>query len=558
MRKRLARIFPLHSLMIGLYPVLALMATNRAELQSMAPFLSLRSLIVAVLFVLVLHLIFWPIARSPEAGAILTSFSLALFYTYGHVENLLTQREVATNWLLPFWGLIWLTGIILILRGREKVISAAGTLTIIAVILLMFPVFDLVSYKIRLAATDETTAAEVVFDQPANGQSSSEDRPAPRENLVTSGYTQPFDIYYIVLDGYGRADILADIYDFDNQPFLDELEARGFYIASQSNANYNQTRLSIPAAFNMTYMQDLGIDADTPFSLEDHLAMLGSARLFEYLSEEQGYHLANFRSGYQLVDIQSLDTFMQPEGAKTVTYGDLPTVQVFGRTLALSGFEILLLQTTVLDPFLPAMLQSTSESPLYQEHRERILYTFEHLPDFALMEGEFFVYAHIPAPHPPFVYFADGSPRAHLLPFEMSDGSQYLAKLGGRAEYISRYTAQLSYINTLVLDTIDAILANSETPPVIILQADHGPGAYFDWESINNTYLPERLGILNAYYFPDGNYANLYPSITPVNSFRVVLDQYFGAQLGLLEDRSYFSTFDEPYEFNEVTSELKH
>ena len=125
-----------------------------------------------------------------------------------------------------------------------------------------------------------------------------------------------------------------------------------------------------------------------------------------------------------------------------------------------------------------------------------------------------------------------------------------------RDEYIARYTAQLSYINTLVLDTIDAILTNSETPPVIILQSDHGPGAYFDWESMNNTYLPERLGILNAYYFPDGIYANLYPSITPVNSFRVVLDQFFGTQLGLLEDQSYFSTFDEPYDFNEVTEEL--
>ena len=73
---------------------------------------------------------------------------------------------------------------------------------------------------------------------------------------------------------------------------------------------------------------------------------------------------------------------------------------------------------------------------------------------------------------------------------------------------------------------------------------------------MNNTYLPERLGILNAYYFPDGIYANLYPSITPVNSFRVVLDQFFGTQLGLLEDHSYFSTFDEPYDFNEVTEEV--
>ena len=150
---------------------------------------------------------------------------------------------------------------------------------------------------------------------------------------------------------------------------------------------------------------------------------------------EQGYQLVNFRSGYQLVDIHSLDVFMEPEGAEDVTLDDLPTVNIFGRTFALSGFEILLLQTTALEPFLPAMFQSTSESPLYQDHRERILYTFEHLSDFALMEGEYFVYAHVPAPHPPFVFFADGGPRIHLLPFEMSDGSQYLAKLGAGRVY---------------------------------------------------------------------------------------------------------------------------
>ena len=138
----------------------------------------------------------------------------------------------------------------------------------------------------------------------------------------------------------------------------------------------------------------------------------------------------------------------------------------------------------------------------------------------------------------------------------MSDGSQYLTKLGKREEYISRYNAQITYINQRVLETIDDILETSENPPIIILQGDHGPGAYFDWESLNNTYLPERLGILNAYYFPDRNYENLYPSISPVNSFRVVLGQYFGEEIDFLDDKSFFSTFDNPYGFEDVTDDL--
>jgi hypothetical protein len=61
------------------------------------------------------------------------------------------------------------------------------------------------------------------------------------------------------------------------------------------------------------------------------------------------------------------------------------------------------------------------------------------------------------------------------------------------------------------------------------------------------------MTILNAYYFPDKQYQGLHDRITPVNSFRVVLNTFFGAQIPLLEDRSFFSTWAEPYQFIDVT-----
>ena len=39
------------------------------------------------------------------------------------------------------------------------------------------------------------------------------------------------------------------------------------------------------------------------------------------------------------------------------------------------------------------------------------------------------------------------------------------------------------------------------------------------------------MSILNAYYFPGGRYEGLYEAISPVNSFRVVLNTFFGAKL---------------------------
>ena len=83
------------------------------------------------------------------------------------------------------------------------------------------------------------------------------------------------------------------------------------------------------------------------------------------------------------------------------------------------------------------------------------------------------------------------------------------------------------------------ILADSEIPPVIIIQADHG----------SETNVPqERMSILNAYYLYNGQDA-FYPTITPVNSFRIVFNKIFGMKFDLLADRSLYSNYDDPYHY---------
>ena len=73
---------------------------------------------------------------------------------------------------------------------------------------------------------------------------------------------------------------------------------------------------------------------------------------------------------------------------------------------------------------------------------------------------------------------------------------------------------------------------------IIIIQGDHGP-----WLQSK----AKRMQILNAYYLP-GHNDQLYPTITPVNSFRLVFNHYFGATYPLLPDQSYFSTYDDPFD----------
>jgi hypothetical protein len=66
----------------------------------------------------------------------------------------------------------------------------------------------------------------------------------------------------------------------------------------------------------------------------------------------------------------------------------------------------------------------------------------------------------------------------------------------------------------------------------------------------------EVFPILAAYRVPDDIRKSLYPSITPVNSFRIVLSALFGEDLPKLPDRSYYSTWEKPTAFTDITAEL--
>ncbi|MDX1379281.1 MAG: hypothetical protein R3307_10550, partial [Anaerolineales bacterium] len=156
--------------------------------------------------------------------------------------------------------------------------------------------------------------------------------------------------------------------------------------------------------------------------------------------------------------------------------------------------------------------------------------------------------------HPPFVFGANGEVISHSEPFTLLDGNYYLKiKDHSQKGYISDYREQLQYINTLVLDTVDAILAGSKTPPVIIIQSDHGPGSQLHLGSLEQTLPAERFSILNAYYFPNQEYTSLYSSISPVNSFRVVINQFFSGEYELLQDRHYYSKWNFPFDYVQVT-----
>jgi len=115
---------------------------------------------------------------------------------------------------------------------------------------------------------------------------------------------------------------------------------------------------------------------------------------------------------------------------------------------------------------------------------------------------------------------------------------------------VANYGPQVSYLNRMVGEMVDRIRAGSLRPAVIIIQGDHGAGEILQRVESDQDQLARRHAILNAICAPQS--AVFYDSITPVNTFRILLPELFDTALALLPDRSCFSTLLFPYRFEEI------
>lgn len=336
------------------------------------------------------------------------------------------------------------------------------------------------------------------------------------------------DIYYIILDGYGRADVLEDMYGYDNSEFLDFLTSKGFYVASQSRSNYMYTALSLPSALNISYLRAFSSGSTPRYSVSKKLISDSWTRSF---LERQGYQFVTFSTPFYFTDITDADLFFSLKKDKA---------------------RIIYLESKFLPSSIAAIpLWADLISPggeTYRDHQERVMYMVEQLGNIPFLPGPKFVFAHIVAPHSPYVFDQNGP---------ITPEKPYLQNTETMEKHIKGYTAELTYLNSLVEKMISAILENSAFPPIILLQADHGPGIFFSGWSKADSCIKEKASILNAYYLPGLMNNPIYKTITPVNSFRIIFNQYFGTHLEILEDKVYYSGGKDFYKFIDVTSETE-
>lgn len=515
------RTLPLHPLLMGAYPVLALLAWNREQAE---PAEALRSLVVCLLGAALLWaavgLLIWP----RERAAAICTLILVLFFSYGHVYNSLKGVDMAGfilgrhRYLAPIWLLLLLAGLSLQLRGARDYRNLTSFLNLATGSAVLIAIVQLTAAELRFLEADRAihADAQVVIEN-------------AEAMAAASGPAR--DVYYIILDAYGRQDALLELFGYDNSEFVDWLEENGFYVATCSQSNYAQTELSLASSLNFAYLEDLDASFQPGNTDRSHLRPLIHHSATRRLLEEQGYTTVAFETGFYWSQIKDADVYLYPR---------LGALQRSGIASGLNGFETLLFRTTAgailadSAAVLPSALVPDLDSSI-RRHRDRVLFALNSLERMPALPGPKFVFAHVVSPHEPFVFGPEGE---WVEPREITESER------GEDWYATSYGDQVTFLNSELGRILGTILAETEPAPIVILQADHGPG-------VGN----RRMDIFSAYYFPDGGAEDLYSTITPVNTFRLMFNRYFGGGYPLLPDESYFSIYDDPYHYRFVPNE---
>ncbi|MCK5686845.1 hypothetical protein KAJ27_22090 [bacterium] len=271
---------------------------------------------------------------------------------------------------------------------------------------------------------------------------------------------------------------------------------------------------SIPTILNIEYLEGSTKESQK-------IRMFYHNYLFNYLS----------RNNYKIVFLDGLCADSEPSWDFDIIHIPLTTLKIDAIQKSKfdflnDGFSYLVLNKTMLYSVLSLANNKDSANMWYQGNK----YFFSYINNFPLTVNKTdepaFLFAHIPCPHLPFVFDRDGN-------FLENPTNYWEHKSLDKKLIKSLYLEQYIYVTKRTINIVNEIFKISKKEPVILLMSDHGPRRIS--AGIDDAIQHRR--VLNAVYFPDGDYTDLYDNIAPVNTLRVVLNKYFGEKFKMLEDR---------------------
>ncbi len=467
MKKRLI----IHPALFAVFPFLFFYAHNIQDLQQ------LRAVWVALVVGASVGLAFlaWRLFRflfkDRTKAALAATILIFILFFYGHLYSLLEDRAstiAGHGYLIPAVLVAFGLCVYLIRRAHRDFGTITRALNVVAVVLIAMNAGTVISHEVSAhrAASAWTYLREDVTP--------------PEVDFMP-------DIYFIILDEYAHHDTIKEHYGYDNKQFVEGLEEMGFFVARNSTTHTDRTARAVASILNMEY-------APETEPLRAAWRRINQNRVIDYF-QAIGYTCIYFGHYHELgrYEINADVYFNYYEDAD---YEPL-----------MAEMASYLLKSPAFGPF-----HDSIGGERYEEfYREGLLNTLDHLGEVHEMEGPKFVFAHIMAPHVPFVVGPDGE-HVEAEHFYNYDDEEF-------------YLGQYIYITQEITGIIDNLLDQSATEPVIILQSDHGPRWVEGWEKI-----------LNAFYLPENDHELLCDSISPVDTFRLIFNHYFDAGLEPAED----------------------
>ena len=511
-RKNFFQKIPFHVLFLVCYPILSLYVTNRNQIPSFA---ILRSSLFILCLSLLMFALSFLLVRKPLKAALITSVFTILFNFYGHIFEAISQINLngislaRHSVMTILWIAIGVIAVILIIRLKQNIYAVTQIFNLVGGFLLVITLSQLLIATISgdSFAVENKPAAALAQESDGNNGSAS-DR----------------DIYYIIVDAYTNSEILLDKLGYDNSGFTEELEKQGFVVIEDAHSNYDKTFYSMVATFNMDYLDKLGVSAEMQDfdNLMPKIGDLYPHSRVRSIFEGRGYSTIAFHMKAPWANLYDADIFygleeMVPYNNRleTLLFHDLYLKTTWVRFLYDTG-NIRKVASVLKSPALINWIDPNnyggviSEDIRYLEYQKN-RYSLDTLQKIPEIPGKKFVYAHLMTTHSSFVFNEDGSYKV-----EADESNE-------------AYVEQVKFLNKRLVEITESILQNSKIPPIIIIQGDHG-------------FLPkeDKVGIIHALYLPDGGAELVYPEMTPVNTFRSILNFYFDYDFDLLPDRSFY------------------
>lgn len=503
----------LYPFLFAVFPVLSLFLHNINEVlvsSIFVPIIVLSGVTAVLLF------LFGRMLNSSQKAAIIVSIFWIIFFSYIPLYRVINIRVGGFvldrhRYLLPIVPMFFLFMLFCIKKTRHKLENISKTFNIIGFCLVIITLSGIVLYAFK---TD-------IFLKEVKGSRWSGSK---KGTDVRGDFRKLPDIYYIVFDRYGSSSAIKDFSGYDNSAFIQALAQKGFYIATESSANYPKTEHSLVSSLNMEYINFLEAEYGADCCSWRPLVNMLQDHRVGYFLKDRGYRYLHFGSWF--------------DQTRYNRYAD-ENINLFW----LPRFSYFLFKNSILYPvFL--------ELGIYDFRREqwkRVLYKFEELGKIPQRKEPTFVFAHMLVPHYPYVFDKEGN---------FVEEKDALRKTKQQ-----KYIEQLVFVNKMIRILVERLITDSDVPPIIILQGDEGPYPVsvdpnnVKWTQVEEKHLKIKMGILNAYYLPKATKFSLYPRITPVNSFRLVFRTYFGGDFSQLPDENYvFASEKHIYKFYNVTN----